>query len=191
MAAKKGITNLEFREANVEALPFPNGSFDVVTCRFALMLFPDTGKALRESLRVLRPGGRAAFVAFGTREQPFTTTTAAILFKYAQPPKPDPDAPHLHMFGERDRMRREMEAAGFTNVREEVRTVPARWDGTAEAYWQQFTEVAAPFRAMIAQLTPQTRPAVMAESIAALNKFSDGNGITLPLEIVVGSGNCP
>lgn len=144
---------------------------------------------MRESLRVLKPGGRAAFVAFGKREQPFFTTTTAILFKYIVPPKPDPDAPHLFMFGERDRMRQEMEFAGFINVREEFRTVRAHWDGTAEDYWQQFTEVAAPYRAMIAQLTPQTKPAVIADSVAALNKFSDGNGITLPLEIVIGSGN--
>jgi len=155
------------------------------------MLFPDTGRALRESLRVLKPGGRAAFVAFGKREQPFFTTTTAILFKYIAAPKPDPDAPHLFMFGERDRMRHEMEAAGFTNVREVFRTVQAHWDGAAEEYWHQFTEVAAPYRAMIAQLSPQTRPTVIAESVAALNKFSDGNGITLPLEIVIGSGNRP
>lgn len=189
LAAKEGITNLEFRQANAEALPFPDRSYDVVTCRFALMLFPDTGKALRECLRVLKPGGRGAFVVFGTREQPFFTCTVGILLKYVQAPPLDPDAPHLFMFGERGRMQREMEAAGFVNVREEVRSVPAHWEGTAEEYWQQFSEVAAPYRALLAQLTPQSRPAMMAESIAALKKYSDGNGFTLPIEIVIGSGN--
>lgn len=191
LAAKQGITNLEFREANAEALPFPDQTFDALTCRFAIMLFPDAGKALRESLRVLKPGGRAAFVAFGKREQPFFTTTAAILFKYVPPLPPDPDAPHLFMFGERGRLRREMEHAGFTNVQEEFRTVAAHWEGTAEEYWQQFSEVSAPFRPLIAQLTPETKRAAIAESVSALKKFADGNGMTLPLEIVIGSGTHP
>jgi enediyne biosynthesis protein CalE5 len=188
LAQKRGITNLEFREANVEALPFADRSFDALTCRFAVMLFPDTAKALRESLRVLRPGGRAAFVAFGKREQPFFTATLAILFKYVQPPPSDPDAPHLFMFGERGRLRREMENAGFAKVQEEFRTVPAHWSGTAEEYWEQFSEVAAPFRPLIAKLTPEARRTAVAESVSALNKFSDGDGLTLPLEIVIGTG---
>jgi len=57
LARERGITNLEFREANAEALPFADRSFDAVTCRFAIMLVPDASKVLRESLRVLKPAG--------------------------------------------------------------------------------------------------------------------------------------
>jgi SAM-dependent methyltransferase len=191
LARQRGITNLEFRQANAEALPFPDRSFDAVTCRFAIMLVPDAAKVLRESLRVLKPGGRAAFVAFGKREQPWFTTTAGIVFKHAGAPPPDPDLPNLFMFGERDRLRRLIEGAGFADAREEVRTLRARWEGSAEKYWEQFTEVSAPFRPILAKLSPESRRAVMAESIAALSKFADGNGLTIPLEIVVGSGTRP
>src|SRR6267378_2102265 len=192
LARKKGLANMEFREANAESLPFPEASFDVLTCRFGIMFFPDLGKALRECLRVLRPGGRAAFVAWGKKEQPFFTTTAGIILKHVPaPPPPDPDGPSLFMFGERDRLRRALESAGFANVHEEDRIIPGRWSGSVEEYWEQFTEVAAPFRPLLDQLTPEQRSQARAESLLAVKKFWDGHEINLPLEIVIGSAMRP
>jgi ubiquinone/menaquinone biosynthesis C-methylase UbiE len=188
LAKKKGLGNIEFRVANVEALPFPDGSFDVVSCRFGVMFFPEQVKAFRECRRVLKSGGRVAFVVWGKREQPFLGTTVGILTKYVEAPPPDPDAPHAFMFGERGLLRRRLEEAGFSDVREEVRTVAGRWKGTPEEYWQQFTEVAAPFRPLIAKLTPETRVKAEAEIFAGLRKLSDGGELSMPLEIVVGTG---
>ncbi|MGH7935764.1 MAG: class I SAM-dependent methyltransferase, partial [Chthoniobacterales bacterium] len=45
LAKKKGLGNIEFRVANVEALAFPDQTFDVVTCRFGVMFFPEQVKA--------------------------------------------------------------------------------------------------------------------------------------------------
>ncbi len=44
--------------ARSQALPFPDNSFDVVTCITVLAFLPDPGGAIREMARVLRPGGR-------------------------------------------------------------------------------------------------------------------------------------
>jgi SAM-dependent methyltransferase len=193
LARKKGITNIEFREANAEALPFLDGSYDVLTCRFGIMFFPDLAKALRECFRVLKPGGRATFVAWGKKEQPFFTTTAGILMKHVPvpPPPPDPEGPSLFMFGERDRLRHALESAGFTNVHEEARIVNGHWAGPPEEYWEQFSEVAAPFRPLIAQLSPEQKAAAVAEILAALKKFWNGKELNMPLEIVIGSGMRP
>lgn len=49
-----GVENVTFREADAEDLPFPSGSFTLLTCRIAPHHFPDVPRALREFHRVLR-----------------------------------------------------------------------------------------------------------------------------------------
>jgi SAM-dependent methyltransferase len=56
--AEAGISQVEFREASVESLPFPDASFEVALSNGVLNLVPDKPAALREIFRVLRPGGR-------------------------------------------------------------------------------------------------------------------------------------
>ncbi|MCL5996136.1 MAG: methyltransferase domain-containing protein [Chloroflexi bacterium] len=58
LQAGNGITNVEFRVADVHVLPFEDASFDLVTSRRAPHHFSDIRRALREMRRVLRPGGK-------------------------------------------------------------------------------------------------------------------------------------
>ena len=191
LAKARNLRNIEFRVADVEALPFPDNSFDVVSSRFGVMFFVDQAKAFRECLRVLKPGGRVSFVVWGTRDQPFLGATIGILLKYVEAPQPDPDAPHAFMFGERGLLSSKLKAAGFADAREEVRIVVGHWEGTTQEYWQQFTEVAAPFRPLIAKLTPPMRAKVESEICLGLRGFADASGFSMPLEIVIGTGVKP
>lgn len=59
---EKGVSNVRFQEADAGALPFPDASFDLVTCRIAAHHFPDVAAFVRESARVVRPGGRVALI---------------------------------------------------------------------------------------------------------------------------------
>src|SRR3954469_23513631 len=52
---------IEFREADVEYLPFPDHAFDAVVCAFGLGHFPQPEVAVAECVRTLSPGGCIAF----------------------------------------------------------------------------------------------------------------------------------
>lgn len=60
-AAELGIAHrADYRGASIEALPFEDGTFDLVTCQTVLIHLPDVPAALREMKRVLKPGGLIA-----------------------------------------------------------------------------------------------------------------------------------
>ena len=59
-AEARGIKNYETKNCDISDLPFPDKTFDAVSCRMGYMFFPDMLKASQEIYRVLKPGGRFA-----------------------------------------------------------------------------------------------------------------------------------
>src|SRR6476661_958093 len=59
--AQRLYPTIEYREADVEHLPFPDHTFDAVVCAFGLGHFPRPELAAAECVRTLLPGGRIAF----------------------------------------------------------------------------------------------------------------------------------
>lgn len=60
--ARRVAPDIEWREADVAELPFPDRSFDAVLCQMAMMFFPDRTQALREMSRVAKRDGVVAVV---------------------------------------------------------------------------------------------------------------------------------
>lgn len=67
VAARSG-DHVTWLEADAQQLPFDSESFDAVASQFALMFVPDPARALREMVRVARPGGRVAVAVWGSLE---------------------------------------------------------------------------------------------------------------------------
>lgn len=59
-AAKAGATNVDFLKGDIEAIPLPDASVDVIISNCVINLAPDKGQVFQEARRILRPGGRLA-----------------------------------------------------------------------------------------------------------------------------------
>jgi SAM-dependent methyltransferase len=67
--AKELAPHIEWQDGTAESLPFPDRSFDAVVSQFGLMFFTDRTQALREMIRVLKPGGRLTVAVWDSLEK--------------------------------------------------------------------------------------------------------------------------
>ena len=73
-AQKRGFANVATRQGPAEDLPFADGTFDAVFCRYTTHHWPDVRKGLREARRVLKSGGIAVFSDVIAPESPVLDT---------------------------------------------------------------------------------------------------------------------
>lgn len=175
-AARLGLNNVEFKEADANALPFADSSFDAVSCRLGYMFFPDMAQAAREMARVLKPGGRIATTVWAEpAKNPFATCTFDAINTHIAPPPPPPGAPGLFRCAQPGIVSDLFTAAGLRDVAE--RDVPCALPaGTPEQYWQWQTEVAAPVVAALANADAATVAKVKAAVIATISeRYPNGN----------------
>jgi ubiquinone/menaquinone biosynthesis C-methylase UbiE len=66
-ALATGLDNVEFRQADMTALEYPDGNFDAVVSVFSIFFVPDMEGQVRELWRMVRPGGKLAVTTWGPR----------------------------------------------------------------------------------------------------------------------------
>jgi ubiquinone/menaquinone biosynthesis C-methylase UbiE len=84
-AKRRSLRNVVFMQADAAALPFVDGSFDVVVSRFAVHHFEDPAVQVAEMRRVLRPGGRLAVADLICDPDPAIATTQNRLERLRDP----------------------------------------------------------------------------------------------------------
>jgi ubiquinone/menaquinone biosynthesis C-methylase UbiE len=183
----------EGRVMDCHALDLPDGSYDVTGSLFGVMLVPDQAQALREMVRVTKPGGRVLLIAYGDPAEfealhVFISAVQAVVPEFEGPAE---DEPMLEFqVADPDVLRQRLIDAGLTNVtvdtsnqeRITVRTGQQLWDWTIGGN---------PIPSMlVADLTDQQREDIIRVLDGMVRERSDGSGsavLTAPLNIGVGT----
>jgi SAM-dependent methyltransferase len=181
--AKAEGLDIQFKVADVETLPFGNASFDVLLSTFGAMFTPDHGKAAREMLRVVRPGGRIG-IANWTPEG-FIGQLFRVIGAYVPPPAGIQSPalwgtePHIvELFGP--------QAADIQSVR---RNFNFRY--RSPAHWiDVFREFYGPTHKVYAALDAEHQARLTADITALLTRLNVGgpNSLVVPseyLEVVI------
>jgi ubiquinone/menaquinone biosynthesis C-methylase UbiE len=174
---------MEFREADAEALPFEDASFDVVVSTFGVMFTPDQDKAAAELIRVCRPGGKIG-LANWTPES-FVGHIFKTIGKYLPPPA-GVKSPAL--WGTEERIT-EMFQAQASSIALNPRHFVFRYRST-DHWLQTFKSYYGPVLKAFAALEPQVQTALASDLAALVERFnrSGDMGMVVPaeyMEIVV------
>lgn len=111
---------VEFGVANAMALPFDDDAFDLAICQFGIMFFPDKVASLRETRRVLSPGGQYIFNTWGTLAQnPFSRIADDVAAQFF-PDNPPGFYKVPFCYPAADVVMADMEEAGFADISHEV-----------------------------------------------------------------------
>jgi len=187
-ARVRGLTNFITQKADAHSLPFAENSFDLGTSRFGVMFFREPERALGELRRVLRPGARACFLAWGSFEQPYWKSMMGVVHRNVGGSLLQPDGPNPFRFSEAGSLSEALRAAGFSSIEEETVTLPWTWPGPAEEVWEQAKAVAVPFRPMLDRVPPDRWPQIDAEVHEAVARYSDGEKIAFGASVILAAG---
>jgi len=127
-------TSVDWHETSAEAMPLPDGSFDVVLCQMGLQFIPDKAAALREMYRTLAPAGRVVLNLPGPTP-PLFAAMAEALAEHLQPDS-GKFAHVVFSLHDAHELRRLMSEAGFHDVDVEARPKALRLPAPADFLWQ-------------------------------------------------------
>jgi len=179
-ARRRGTPGVEHRVMDMQAIDLPDDSVDGVVSRYGYMLLPDTARALRETRRVLRPGGRLAFATWAPAKlNPWATAYGPVLIERGLLEPPQPDEPGQFSLGEPERIEELVRGAGFDELSVAEVPVVFRPSGWAE-YRRIVSALAASMREVLERLDDETRAEVDDAAKARIEPFHSGEGYALP-----------
>ncbi len=191
-AARRGVTNIHFKQCSGNDLLFETCTFDVAVGRLSAMFFADPVAAVREALRVVLEDGSVAFAVWGPKEaNPFFSTISDVIDQFLEVPPQDSDAPDAFRFAVPGKLAGILEQAEAKNVIERRLNFRIEAAISFEQFWQLRTEMSDTLREKMARLTPAQLPTVkQAVAEAAQGYFASGT-MSLPAEALIVTGKKP
>jgi len=187
-ARNKKLSNFTTQQADAHQLPFADQSFDLATCRFGVMFFANVQRALTELRRVLKPGVRACFAAWGPIDQPYWQTTMQIVHRHVGGPILPPGGADPFRFSAPDSLSQVLRDSGFREVDEATRNLPWTWPGSADEVFDYACTVAAPFRPMIERVQENDWPSIRTDAVRAMEQYRVGDEIRFGADVIFVSG---
>jgi ubiquinone/menaquinone biosynthesis C-methylase UbiE len=134
---EEGLSKAEGRVMDCHALDLPDDGFDVTGSQFGVMLVPDQPRALREMVRVTKPGGRVLVIAYGSPAeleflQIFLGALKAVAPEF--PGLPDDPPPLEFQVSDPAVLRQRLTVAGLKDVRVE-HTAERPTFGSGQEMW--------------------------------------------------------
>jgi SAM-dependent methyltransferase len=187
-AAAEGTANTEHRVMDAEAIDLPDGAVDVVLCRMGYMLMADPAQAIRESARVLAPGGRLALAVWSDAPaNPWAAIPMRAIMQHLGAPPPPSDTPGLFALADAERLRSLLTDAGLGAVRTELLDDVVEYE-SPEAWLGVTGRLAGPVRTLLDNLDDDGRDAISAAVAQASGPFRQDDGrLSVPERMLVAS----
>ena len=191
MAQQTGVNNIDTRVMDGENLALEDETFDSVISRVGLIYFPDQQKALKEMLRVLKPGGKIAAIVYSTPEKnKFFSVPVSLIRHRAKLPPPLPGQPGPFSLGTEGIIEKAFLQAGFKKVRAELVDSPLLLASAKECVRFEKESFGA-LHQMMSSLSASEKESVWNEIEEELQEFETDNGFAGPCEMVVAVGEKP
>jgi ubiquinone/menaquinone biosynthesis C-methylase UbiE len=184
-----GFRNAQFDVAFADHLPFPDDTFDAVVSRFGVMFFPSPVDAVREMLRVLKPGGKAALAVWHYVERnPFFYCVKQVIDQFVDSPPTAPDAPDAFRFACLGKLRDILGEAGAMTPSERLLRFAIQAPISPDDYWTLRCEMSETLREKVATLSRERAAEVKRQSLEAICEYSTGRGMSFPAEVLIVCG---
>jgi ubiquinone/menaquinone biosynthesis C-methylase UbiE len=179
-AAELGLANVEHRVLDAEELDLPDASVDGVICRFGYMLMADPARALAETRRVLRLGGRLVFAAWREGERnPWVALAGRMFVARGLVPPPEPGAPGMFTLASDEKVHELLAAAGFTARK--IEDIPVLFvSSSLDEYVESSRETGGIFARVWDEAPPGLREDMAAELAEAFAPFQRDGRYELP-----------
>jgi len=191
-AARLQLKNATFDVALADHLPFPAATFDAVISRFGIMFFPSPVDALREMLRVLKPGRKLALAVWHfAQRNPFHYSLSRVIDRFVDSPPPAPDDLDAFRFASPGKLRKIIDEAGATASSERLLQFRIQASISIEDFWKLRLEMSERLRRKISALSREQMTEVKRQALASLHEYSTKRGMSFPAEVLIVSGTRP